>query len=101
MTSETRVPIRSGSARQNEVQTVRVLRRAICETAKPHTEYLLLELESPDRTDYALAVGETDYRVRLFNDRASAERVFETVSENEVMSYVLDDILHDLGYGLS
>lgn len=101
MTFETVVPTRPCSARQNEVQTIRVLRRAICETTQPRTEYLLLELEASDHTNYAIAVGETDYRVRFFNDQTSAERVFETVSENEVMSYVLDEVLHDLGYGLS
>lgn len=71
------------------------------EIAGIRTNYLMLEVEYSDPKDaewlYAVAVGESDYKIRLFRCSGDAEEAFRTASENEIVSYVFDDLLSDLG----
>ena len=73
-----------------------------CEIAGIKTTYLMyvLQYRDPKHAEwlYAIAIGEDDYRIRLFRNLRDAETVFKIASNNEIVSYVFDDILVDLGF---
>lgn len=65
------------------------------------TNYLMFEVEYSDPRNaewlYAVAVGEDEYRIRFFRSFEEAEYIFGIASENEIVSYVFDDLISDLG----
>lgn len=87
-----------------QILALTLLHNTSREIAGIRTNYLLLEIEYSDPNDaewlYAVAVGEDDYKIRLFRKLDNAEEIFRTASENDIVSYVFDDLISDLGFDI-
>ncbi len=87
-----------------QIGALTLLHNTSREIAGIRTNYMMLEIEYSDPNDaewlYAVAVGEDDYKIRLFRKLGDAEEIFRIASENEIVSYVFDDLISDLGFDI-